>query len=71
MAIHVDTMQEALRTTIVPQGPALLYVTEGDAPTLTILDRCPDFTVMPPRERAICRALLVYALEQLDKVTDD
>ncbi|MEU4332343.1 hypothetical protein [Nonomuraea dietziae] len=69
MAIHVDTMREALRTITVPQGPALLYVTEGDAPRLTILDRA-NPSGLQPRDRAICRALLVYAIEQIDKVTD-
>ncbi|MET7333286.1 hypothetical protein [Nonomuraea sp. NPDC005650] len=66
MSIHVDTMQEALRTITVPPGPALLYITEGDSPTITTLDRA-VVEHMPPRDRAICRALLEYVIDQLDK----
>ncbi|MFE3449637.1 hypothetical protein ACFXJ8_11945 [Nonomuraea sp. NPDC059194] len=68
--IYVDSMPEALRTITVPEGPALLFVTEGAAPTICIIDRA-NPSGLQPRDRAICRALLVYALEQIDKVTDD
>lgn len=66
MPIHVDTEQEALRTITLPAGPALLYVTEGDTPTVTILDRA-DAALMPTRDRVVCRALLAYVVEHIDE----
>jgi hypothetical protein len=69
MAIHADTEQEALRTITLPPGPALLYVTEGDAPMVTILDRA-DAGLMPYRDRYICRALVRYVTEGLDVVDE-
>ncbi|WP_326646660.1 hypothetical protein OG884_18675 [Streptosporangium sp. NBC_01755] len=65
MAIHADSVEEALRTITLPPGPALLYVTEGDNPTITVLDRA-DPDLMRHRDRAICRALLVYVVEDMD-----
>jgi hypothetical protein len=66
MAIHADTEQEALRTITLPPGPALLYVSEGDAPTVTILDRIEGGSPPDARDKAICRALLEYVLDQID-----
>lgn len=63
--IRADTVAEALRTITVPQGPALLYVTEGDAPAITILDRA-RLDRMPRRDLLLLRALLTYVTEQLD-----
>ncbi|MFF0864181.1 hypothetical protein ACFYUV_20650 [Nonomuraea sp. NPDC003560] len=65
MAIHCDTTQEAHRTIALPPGPAILYITEGDEPTVTILDRA-DLGLMRHRDRAICRALLAYVTEAVD-----
>ncbi|WP_067184583.1 hypothetical protein [Microtetraspora niveoalba] len=63
--ITASTEQEARRTITLPPGPALLYVTEGDAPTITILDKA-VIDQMPSRDRALCRALLAYVTEQFD-----
>ena len=53
------------RTITVPPGAALIYVSDGDEPTTIILDRAdPDY--MASRDRAVCRALLAYVIEQLD-----
>jgi hypothetical protein len=51
---------------LIPSGPALLYVTEGEEPTVTVLDRA-DFSFMSARDRVLCRALLGYALRRLDE----
>lgn len=65
MPIHADTHAEAPRTCTLPPGPALLYITEGDNPTITVLDRA-VIEAMPRRDQVICRALLEYVIEQLD-----
>lgn len=70
MAIHADTEQEALRTITLPPGPALLYITEGDRPTVTILDRA-DPANMDRRDRMVCRALLGYVVEGIDAYDKD
>lgn len=64
MPLHMDTDQTHVRT--LPHGPALIYVTEGDNPTVTGLDRA-DLRHMPRRDRAVCRALLAYVLRGLDE----
>ncbi|MFI7691764.1 hypothetical protein ACIBQ6_22035 [Nonomuraea sp. NPDC049655] len=70
MPIHIDSEQEQLRTVTLPPGPAILYVTEGDNPTVTILDRA-DHAFMRHRDRAICRALLAYVIEGMDIAMGD
>jgi hypothetical protein len=62
MAIGPMAPESGLRTVSLPPGPALLYVTEGDNPTITILDLA-DPGLMRHRDRAICRALLAYVIE--------
>lgn len=48
-----------------PPGPQLVYVTDvhGDVRRFQIVDRQPP---EDPRDRAICRALLLHALALLD-----
>ncbi|WP_147268652.1 hypothetical protein [Sphaerisporangium album] len=52
-----------------PVGPALVYVSEGVGWTATVIDRA-DLTAMPPRDRALCRALLKHALGALDALDE-
>jgi hypothetical protein len=67
--IRTDTLQEAQRTILLPEGPALLYITEGSTPTITILDRAVahGLSSMPTRDLKVCRALLEYVIEELNK----
>ncbi|MBB4702223.1 hypothetical protein [Sphaerisporangium siamense] len=52
-----------------PEGPALVYVTQGAGATTVVLDRA-DLSVLAPRERAICRALLTHVLNGLDALEE-
>lgn len=65
MPLYTDAELDGPRTYAMPEGPALLYVTEGDHPTITILDQAVIDT-MPRRDQLVCRALLEYVTEQLD-----
>lgn len=66
MAIHVDSIEEASRNFPLPPGPALLYVSEGEQPTVITLDRA-DLAYMSRRDRMVCRALLAYVIEGMDE----
>ncbi|TYB69725.1 hypothetical protein FXF51_06065 [Nonomuraea sp. PA05] len=65
MSIVPVPIDETQRTIDLPPGPALLYVTEGDNPTITILDRAPIGNLPAGRDRVVCLALLGYVIEQL------
>lgn len=55
---------------IVPRGPALMYVSDDHNAVFTVLDRVAEPALMPKRDRVLCRALLVHALERLDEVDE-
>ncbi|AWT42595.1 MULTISPECIES: hypothetical protein [Streptomyces] len=53
----------------VPAGPALTYIGTPDDSGVWLTTRVDRVAPADPRERAICRALLVHALRLLDEET--
>ncbi|MGW6566464.1 hypothetical protein [Streptomyces sp. NPDC054975] len=60
------TQPDSPSITALDGGPALIYVGSTDAQDVRLINYADRGAIEDPRERALCRALLVHALALLD-----